>query len=455
MFRYLVVLLAVLCVACEGKKPPAPSPGPGPGGGESITGRERIGWDQPSSSAAEVATFRFAIYVDGVRSVLANTTCGTSAGANGFACSGQLPTMSAGTHTLELATFTDSGLESPRSPSLTVTVSGATSPAAAPLKHGEHLTTSDGVRLELQMVAEGLVDPADIALAPDGRAFIAQRAGNIRIIGGENNLTALTLTDAAPDQALLALALDPAFSTTRHVFLTYVTADGGTPAFRTARYREVDGRLVDRMVLLPDLPTGAHVASAALRFGADGKLYAAFDDGGSADAAGRLSDWRGKILRLEADGRTPGDQPAASPVLVGDLASPRSMAPTADGSALWLAERGRDGIDRLRAVLMSRARPRRAEFKSSYVLPPGVGAASMAVHSGNGVPEFTQDLFVAAQDGGYLLRVRFDREDPMRVETSERLFEGRAAAVRAVALHTDGSIYFCTADALWRLVRVP
>jgi len=60
-----VVLIALGAIACEKKTPPTPSPGDSPG--ETITGRERIGWDQQASSASELSTFRYAIYTDGAR----------------------------------------------------------------------------------------------------------------------------------------------------------------------------------------------------------------------------------------------------------------------------------------------------------------------------------------------------------------------------------------------------
>ena len=131
-------------------KTPPPTPAPGTDIGETITGRERFGWDQPASDAAELATFRYAIYVDGVRSIAADVSCGSTAGTGGFPCSGRLPAMSPGTHTLELAAFFDIDgiLESAKSPPLRVTVTGLTSAAiAVPLQPGEIITSLDGVRL--------------------------------------------------------------------------------------------------------------------------------------------------------------------------------------------------------------------------------------------------------------------------------------------------------------------
>ena len=441
------LVIALLTAACQKNNPAPPSPGPGGGNGETISGRERLGWDQPAPSTGELATYRYAVYVDNARSEMTEITCGSAAGANGYQCSGRLPAMSPGAHRIELATFVLSGgstLESSKSPALQVTVTGVSSPVdIAPLQHGETIETGDGVRLVAELVADGLDAASDLAIAPDGRVFVAHRSGVV-ILDGEAH-AALTGTGA-----ILSIALDPDFTHTRHVFLVESLLADGRHLFRASRYRELGGRLVERMVLLPEMAASSE-PSAALRFGPDGKLYAAFDDSGSADTAAKLSEWNGKVLRLEKDGRTPVDQPSGSPVLVSALKSPRGLAWTPDARIMWLGEFGVDGIERLRAIAMTSERPRRAGQRTSYALPDRVGLASMAVHTGEGIPRFAGDLLIAAREAGYVLRVRFEQEDRRRAVTTERLLENRVGPVHAVTIAADGALYVATARQLWRL----
>ncbi|PYR75195.1 MAG: hypothetical protein DMF86_16175 [Acidobacteria bacterium] len=104
--------LAVAVAACGGRMPPGQ-----PGDGQVISGNERFGWDQPAGDAAELATFRYAFYTDNART--------GQAAAAGFACTCRLPSMSSGTHTLQIAAFIiDAGTvrESARSSSVTVNV---------------------------------------------------------------------------------------------------------------------------------------------------------------------------------------------------------------------------------------------------------------------------------------------------------------------------------------------
>jgi glucose/arabinose dehydrogenase len=437
-------------MGCSKTTPPTPAPGTDIG--QTVTGRERFGWDQPASDAAELATFRYAIYVDGVRSVVADVSCGAAAG--GFACSGRLPAMTPGTHTLELAAYfdTDEFLESGKSPPLRVTVTGLTTQAIAdPLQSGEIITSVDGVRLAAALVADGLSDVVDFAITPDGRIVVAERAGRVRVVEGASleeaagNGTGIS----AADGAILGLTLDPDFPRTGHVFVIHAPPG----AFRIVRYRLAGGALVERMALIRDVPAAAE-PSATLRAGPDGKLYAAFDDGGSPDAAARLSEWSGKILRMNMDGSTPDDQPAASPVFWSGLRSPRGLGWTPDGATLWMAEQSTDGVDRIGALVTAPERPRRASQRVSYTLPPSLGPRSLVLHRGGDIREFRGDMFVAAAEAEYLLRVRFNPSEPLRALSTEKMLEGRLGPLRAVAISADGSIYVASDSALWRLARV-
>ena len=443
-----VLLLLAALTSCNSSDPPD-TPPPGTDAGQTITGRERIGWDQRATNASQLNAFRYAIYVDGSRSEMADVSCAATSTDAGFACSGRLPAMAPGAHVLELAAFssTDGGLvEGPRSPQLRVNVVGATSPApTAPLLAGERITTNDDVTLEASLAAEAL-DLTDLAITTDGRLLVAERSGTVLVQaqGAEPFRTAVSSSDGE----LLALAPSPDFARTGHLFV--IQASEGV--FRLARYRLLEQQLIERMIVLPDVRASAQ-PSAALRFGPDAKLYAVFDDGGSRDAAASLSAWNGKVLRINPDGSTPDDMPAASPVFWNNIAAAGGLDWSPEGAALWIAERDTDGAERLRALITSGERPRRTGQRTSYLLPPPVGASSLAFYRGD-IPSLRDDLFIAARTGGYLLRVRFDETDRMRVETTEKLLQGRLGEVRAVASLPDGALLVGTETAVWQLTPI-
>jgi len=132
-FRALAIFtVAAVCIGCRGNPPEPPVVTP-PSGSETINGSERIGWEQRAGDPIELAAIRYAVYVDGARSELTGVSCATTATATGYACTARLPPMSAGNHSLEIASFIQDGgtFESARSAALRVTVTAA-SAAAVP-----------------------------------------------------------------------------------------------------------------------------------------------------------------------------------------------------------------------------------------------------------------------------------------------------------------------------------
>jgi aldose sugar dehydrogenase len=438
------VLITLLVVAGCGGTPPAPTV-PGPGGGESITGRERIGWDQQASDAVELATFRYAIYVDGARSELTETSCSATAAA-GFACTGRLPALSAGAHTLELAAYVGDGavLESARSSPLRVTVIASTVPLPTVDWDSGHIeTTADGVELRTEKLAGGLEEPIDAAFTPDGRLFIAERIGRVLVVDREPLQPAVALTlDADEDgtrDRVLSIAVDPDFARTHFVFLVQTGPSSSGAVFRLARYRELRGTLAERAILLETGSTTAAQAAAVLRFGPDGKLYLALDDRAGA----------GRLLRLNADGTIPRDQAGTTPAVATGVRSPRGMGWDPRSGLLWIADDDGANAGHLSAVATS-SPPVRALLRGRQAL--GQAAGSLAFYSGDLLPALRNDLFIASPAGRHLLRLRFADRDPARISSAEPLLQDRVGAMRVVAIGPDGAIYFCTDDSLARLV---
>ena len=395
-------------IACDKKspEPPVVNPTPAP---ETVTGSERIGWDQPAADAAELAAIGYVVYVDGARTVLPGVTCaGASAGAT-FPCTARLPSLTAGAHTLELASFVTDGsvLESARSAPLRVTMAALAQGAPAGEATRAVLRHAGAQRDET--VADGLESPIDIAFAPDGRLFVAERAGRIRVVrapaaaarhASPTAEPAIALADTVgANVQLLSIAIDPQFERTRHLFAIYTGASrAGDSTFTLARFREVSGTLGDRAVLLDGVTTAAPSPSAALRFGPDGKLYAAFDDGGDARRRGDAGSLNGKVLRLNTDGTTPSDASRATPIYAGGYGSPVAIDWDPPTATLWAADRS-------------------------------AGGSPFVFYRGALFPAWTGRLLTAAA-----------------------LFDDRTAStIGLVAVGPDGAIYYGTAGAIGRL----
>lgn len=452
--RHLNVLaaIAVLTAAACSSSTPTP-PHMTPAAPVTVTGKEHLTWDQSAASSAELSMIGFNIYIDGLPSIFTGVDCtptGTSGETAGlFECKAPLPPMTVGGHSLELTSFFQDSptVESAKAGPLLVTVVGATTmtrqqpgQAAAPVATPSGRRASAGeaaagidarawppaaVRL-----ADGLDRPADLAFTPDGRLWIAERSGRVRVLQDGAVLVEPALTLAAPaggGGAIVAVAVDPQFARSHFIFAIYTARSrqpeiggavgprSGPLTFTLARFREAANTLADRIVILDDVPASLE-ARAALRFGPDGKLYAAFDNGGDDQLIEDLASFNGKILRLNPDGTTPDDAARKSPVFMSGITSPRGLAWHWRSGQMWAADERRVGA-----------------------VPWDNAPAALAI--------LQDDLFVGSDVG--LRRGRIDEQHPSRLTRTADVL--RNLPVHAVAAGPDGALYFATDGALGRL----
>lgn len=161
-------------------------------------------------------------------------------------------------------------------------------------------------------VATGL-DPTAMAQAPDGRIFIAEKYGAVRIV--ENDILLpdpflLLVVDNENERGLSGIAFDPDFAQNGYVYLYYTVAPSGHN--RLVRVRALGNYAIpgSEEILLELDPMGGSVHNAgAMVFGLDGKLYLGVGDGSESIKAPDLNFLFGKVLRLNPDGTIPDDNP--------------------------------------------------------------------------------------------------------------------------------------------------
>jgi glucose/arabinose dehydrogenase len=317
------------------------------------------------------------------------------------------------------------------------------------------VVTAEQVRLNLVPIAEGLTRPSDLAFGADGSIFVAERRGVVRLLrdGVLAEAPALDLSTemTRPEGGLLAIALDPRFEESRLMYALYaVDAPRNGLEFTLARFRHVDGVFAERAVLLDRTKASANGASGALRVGPDGKLYVALDSASDGRVAGSFATYNGKVLRFNTDATTPVDQPSSSPIYSLEHPQPLALDWQPASGTLWVVDRVGADAGRLSAVVKDPGQSRVAS-RTSYALPAGTGAASAAFYRGDLMSIFKGNLFVAAEMGRQLIRLRFDPDDASKVVSVERMLQDQIGAVRVVAQGPDGALYIATESALYRL----
>ena len=165
-------------------------------------------------------------------------------------------------------------------------------------------------------VVTGLANPTAMAFAPDGRLFVAQQGGAVRVIRNGALLPTPFVTvsvNAAGERGLLGIAFDPQFTSNQFVYIYYTAA---TPTIhnRVSRFTAAgDIAVAGSELVLMDLPTlnATNHNGGAIHFGPDGLLYIAVGENAVGANAQSLNSPLGKILRIAKDGTIPASNPFA------------------------------------------------------------------------------------------------------------------------------------------------
>jgi glucose/arabinose dehydrogenase len=165
------------------------------------------------------------------------------------------------------------------------------------------------------VVARRLVEPSGLVAIPDGRLFLIQQTGQVRVIQNGRLLAAPLLTvttDSSVERGLVGITIDPNFATNHYLYVYYTVP--GTPAHNRVSRFTVSGNTAspsseDVLLDLPPLGDGHH-NGGSLQFGADGKLYIAVGENDVPANSQSLSTPLGKILRINPDGTIPTDNPS-------------------------------------------------------------------------------------------------------------------------------------------------
>lgn len=161
----------------------------------------------------------------------------------------------------------------------------------------------------------GLSNPTAMELAPDGRIFVCQQGGALRVIKNSVLLSTPFLTlsvDPNGERGLLGIAFDPNFASNNFLYVYYTVSS--TPRHNRVSRFTANGDVVvagsEVIILeLDNLSSATNHNGGAIHFGPDGKLYVAVGENANGSNAQTLTNRLGKVLRINSDGTIPTDNP--------------------------------------------------------------------------------------------------------------------------------------------------
>ncbi len=177
------------------------------------------------------------------------------------------------------------------------------------------LLTSLPVGFTEVQVATGIDRPTDFEIAPDGRIFVAEKLGDVRLIQNgqlqEENVLELDVVSSG-EHGLVGIVLDPNFQENGYLYAFYTT-DDVTLHNRVSRFT-IENNVVTPgseliMIDMDELNESQLHNGGGLAFGDDGKLYIGVGENGDRDVPRSFDSLLGKVLRLNPDGTIPTDNP--------------------------------------------------------------------------------------------------------------------------------------------------
>ncbi|WP_246066928.1 PQQ-dependent sugar dehydrogenase [Paenibacillus koleovorans] len=338
--------------------------------------------------------------------------------------------------------------------------------ATAP--QGSASGNSGGYKVEV--FAEQLDVPWDIAFVPDGRIFITERPGTIRVIDkgklvGEPVLSFKTggiPFQSRGESGLLGIVPDPEFANNGYMYVYHTYEERGSLRNRVLRLVEKNNKATIDKVLIDGLPGQSTHDGGRIRFGPDGYLYFTVGDAQDPQQSQDPTSRAGKIMRIAKDGTIPKTNPFPdSPVYSYGHRNPQGLAWHPMSGRLYASEHGQSTMDEINLIEPG------ANYgwpliegdamspKQGNSVPPNVKLRTPILHSGSdtwapsGMTFVTKgpwknDLVVASLRGAQLLKVTLQEGDPAKVVKSEKLYKNEWGRLRNVSEGPDGALYVMT-----------
>ncbi len=359
-----------------------------------------------------------------------------------------------------LAAVTACGGSEPSSqadPTPNVPTTTQTQTDTEPAPSGEATSSAEDPQPDLdpRVVVQGLEVPWGIAFLPDGSALIAERDdATIQRLDSDGTITEVgTVPNVVPtsEGGLLGLAVSPTYDDDQTIYAYITTADDNRVLSMT-----YDGKARgDSSPILTGIPAGQIHDGGRIAFGPDDKLYVTTGETGDGELAQDLDSLGGKILRIEADGSTPSDNPDPdSAVWTTGHRNVQGIDWDDDGR-LWATEFGSTIWDELNLI----------EPGNNYGWPEVEGISGGGEFtdpliqwktgdaSPSGIAYLDGNLYVAALAGQRLFQVPVSSDG--KTGTPKTLYSGEYGRLRTVVATPEDTVWFTTSNLDGRGEPVP
>ncbi len=350
-----------------------------------------------------------------------------------------------------------------------------------PLFEGQTRASGTKTMMEynVEILTENLKSPWGIALLPDGRLIITEKAGNIRLVSQEGvvgkQIGGFPKVDSRTQGGLLDIAPAPDFEESRMLYFTLAesTARGSLTAVGKGRLSD-DEDVIENFEIIwrayPYYDNSMHFGSRLL-FDADSNIFVTTgerSDLATRPKAQQLDSAYGKVIHITTDGEPVEDNPFIGQE--GVLPEIYSLGHrNVQGIAIhpvtgdiWISEMGPRGGDELNLIkpglnygwavisygIEYSGKPipgalivKEGMEQPVYYWDPVLAPSGMCFYTSDLIPEWKNNLFIGGLKSQHIARLII--EDNL-VVAEERILENEGQRFRDICEGPEGALYAIT-----------
>ncbi len=340
--------------------------------------------------------------------------------------------------------------------------------------------------LRVMEIATGLEQPWAVAFLPDDRLLVTERPGRLQLLenGVATEISGLPPIHVQNQGGLLDVVVHPDHEENGWIYLTYSKGDAESSVPALIRARLDGNALVDLEELFESntyTSPGRHYGSRILFLGDGTLLMTIGDRGADPPRAQDPLDHSGTVVRLNADGSIPDDNPfvgnpdVAPEIYTWGHRNIQGIVQHPGTGEIWATEHGPRGGDELNLIVpgrnygwptasLGREYPTQEPFSDLrdhgeadmtdpvFEFLPTLAPSGLAVVSGGGFHETWQgNLLAGGLRAQRILRVVLEAGEVVHLE---ELLLGELGRIRDVRQGPDGHLYVVTGEAEGGVYRV-
>ncbi len=311
-------------------------------------------------------------------------------------------------------------------------------------------------RWETEILATNLRIPWDVAVLPNSEILFTERGGNLKKIHKDESISDIAKISQSleiGEGGLTGIALDPEFAKNNNIYLYYTYSEKNRYFNRISQFKYQNNSISDEKFIINNLPGGTNHNSGRLRFGPDNKLYILTGDAGQSQLAQNPESLAGKILRVNADGSTPSDNPNPNSLIFSSgHRNPQGLDWHPISKQLLVAEHGQEAHDEVNLIEPGKnyGWPNEQECFSDnpkftnplFCSEKNRYAPSGAAFIGNKLSGLENAFFVANLRGEKLIKFEFVNNQLI----NEEVILENIGRVRAVSSYNNESLLITTSN---------